>query len=126
MPFIHIKSLPFDLGRDVSRVVEEICEDFAWETEVGLEHVTVTWQFLQPGAYAVAGVSAKEQPAESHPVLIDLPAPDFNAAQDVERMLHAVLRSVSQRAGISRTNIFITYREAESGCVVDGGKIVRW
>ena len=126
VPFIHVKSLPFDEPFSVSTLVEGITEDFAEDTGLGLEHVTATWEFLPSGHYAAAGKTARHQPQSSHPVLVDLLAPDFNLQADVEKMLRSVASSISKRAKIPISNIFINYRQAHPGAVFDAGVIVHW
>ncbi|HXH02232.1 MAG TPA: hypothetical protein VNN09_02820 [Candidatus Competibacteraceae bacterium] len=126
MPFIHIKSLPFETAFDVAAVVEGITHDFSAATGIGLEHVTATWLFLSPGHYAVAGSAAAQQPQSSHPVLVDLLAPDFNPPEVVEKMLNCVASSIAKRIGIPRSNIFINYQAAHSGMIFDAGEVVRW
>ncbi len=126
MPFIHIKSLPPVDEPDITALLEGLCADFARDTGIGIEHVTATWEWLEPGHYAVGGKSAREQPADSHPLLVDLLVPDFNADDDVERMLVAIAGSLAARAGAARGNIFINQRDARSGRVFDAGDIVRW
>ena len=126
MPFIHIKSLPFEKPIDVSDVIVGISNDFARSVEVEVEHITVTWGFMLPGHYASAGRISLYQDDNSHPVLVDLLAPDFNTQPQVETMLLATADSISKRAQVSRRNIFINYRQAQSGMVYDAGEIVQW
>jgi hypothetical protein len=126
MPFIHVRSLPFESSFDVAYVVEGITRDFADDTGIGLEHVTATWRFFSPGYYAVAGISASHQPHASHPVLVDLVAPDFNPPDLVERMLVSVAFSISTRTGIPMKNIFVNHRAAGTGTVLDEGEVARW
>lgn len=126
MPFIHVKSLPFRKPFDVQSTVEGLSRDFSNGTGVGLEHVTATREFIAPDHYAVAGSAAQHQPDDSHPVLVDLLAPDFNTPETVETMLATVAASISARTGIPIGNIFINYREAHSGMVFDAGNTVRW
>ncbi len=42
MPFIHIKSLPFENSVEIKAVLEGISADFSHETGIALEHVTAT------------------------------------------------------------------------------------
>jgi hypothetical protein len=126
MPFIHIKSLPFDRVLNVTSVLEGLAKDFAKETGVGLEHVTATWEFLPAGHYVVAGNAEAHQPENSHPVLVDLLSPDFNRPEKIGKMLHVVASSISKRAKIPISNIFINHRQAHSGMVFDAGEIGRW
>lgn len=126
MPFIHIKSLPFEKSFKVTSVLEGLTKDFAKGTSIGLEHVTATWEFLPSGHYAVAGKTVSHQPQDSHPVLVDLLSPDFNGPVKVEKMLKVIAASISKRARIPIENIFINHRQAHSGMVFDAGEIVRW
>lgn len=126
MPFIHVKSLPFDRTFNVTTILERLTEDFAKGTGIGLEHVTATWEFLPAGHYAVAGKSASHQTVSSHPVLVDLLSPDFNPPETIEKMLEVIASSISQQAEIPVGNIFINHRQAHSGMVFDAGAIARW
>lgn len=126
MPFIYVKSLPFETPSDMRAIVEGMTKDFSRETGIGLEHVTATWEFLLPGHYAVAGKTVAQQPCASHPVLVDLLSPDFNSPTQVEKMLRTVASSISKRADIPIANIFVNHRPVRSGTVFDGGDIVRW
>jgi phenylpyruvate tautomerase PptA (4-oxalocrotonate tautomerase family) len=126
MPFIHVKSLPFEPPGGVRTLVEGITKDFANGTGIGLEHVTATWEFLSRGHYAVGGKAGLKQPKTSHPVLVDLLAPDLNSQKDVENMLRVLASSISKRTKIPLSNIFIDHRQAHAGFVFDAGEIVRW
>lgn len=126
MPFIHIKSLPFAEPLDTAALVEGLAKDFADGTGVAIEHVTATWEYFRPGHYAVAGKTASHQPQNSHPVLVDLLAPDFNSSEEVAQMLSTVAASIAKRAGIPIGNIFINCREAHAGMVFDAGEVMRW
>jgi hypothetical protein len=107
-------------------VVEGLTRDFAEGAGIDLEHVTATWEFLPPGHYAVGGKAQAHQIQTSHPILVDLLSPDFNDAALVEKMLHTVAVSISKRARIPVSNIFISHRYARSGMVFDAGEVVRW
>ncbi|MGH8652536.1 MAG: hypothetical protein ACREYE_10350 [Gammaproteobacteria bacterium] len=126
MPFIHVKSLAFEPALKVHAIVEGITKDFTKGTGIGLEHVTATWEFLPAGHYAVAGKTSSRQPETSHPVLVDLLSPDFNSPAQIEKMLRTVAVSISKRAKVPITNIFIYHRQVQSGTVFDAGEVVRW
>ncbi len=126
MPFIHVKSLPFKRAIKMPALVEDLTKDFAKGTGIGLEHVTATWELLPPGHYAAAGKTCTEQPAASHPVLVDLLSPDFNSPEQIENMLRVVAASISKRVLVPLNNIFINHRRAHSGAVFDAGEVVRW
>ena len=61
----------------------------------------------------------------SHPVLVELVAPDSNSPEDVEKMLKVAALSISKRIKVEMDNIFIIYRGVSSGTVFDKGEIVR-
>lgn len=126
MPFIHVKSLPFKGPVDLQPVVEGISRDFARDTGIGLGHVAVTWEFLPGGAFAVAGKAAYHQPRASHPVLVDLLAPDFNDPATIAHMMKAVAQAISLRTGVTAANVFVNYRQAHAGMVFDSGEVIRW
>lgn len=126
MPFIHIKSLPFNPPLKVSAVIAAFTKDFAKGTGIGIEHVTATWEFLLPGHYAVAGKVATTQPPTSHPLLVDLLSPDFNSPAQIEKMLRVTASSLAKRARVPIENIFIHHHPARSGMVFDAGTIERW
>lgn len=67
MPFIHVKSLPFEQAIEMPALVQGLTKDFAKGTGIGLEHVTATWEFLPSGHYAVASKTCTQQPGNSHP-----------------------------------------------------------
>lgn len=49
MPFIHVKSLPFEQTTEMSTLVQGLTKDFAKGTGIGLQHVTATWGTLGAG-----------------------------------------------------------------------------
>lgn len=126
MPFIHITSLPFAGRFDAPAAISAISADFCAASGVAPRHVTVTWRYLEGGHHAVGGEPAFEQPRDSHPVLVDLLAPDFNTPEQVETMLCALAKSIASHCDIAPHNVFICYRAAASGCVFDAGDVVRW
>jgi phenylpyruvate tautomerase PptA (4-oxalocrotonate tautomerase family) len=126
MPFIHVKSLPFKGRFDIQAVVEGVSKKFARDSGVGLEHVAVTWEFLMEGAYAVGGQASHHQPRVSHPILVDLLAPDFNDADTIAHMMRAVAHSIAVHTGVTVANVFVNYRQAHAGMVFDSGEVIRW
>lgn len=126
MPVIFIKSLPFQRERNIAAILKDISKDVSEESGVDLQHFTVTWEYLSPGHYAVSGVTEDTQPMESHPVLVDVIAPDFSSAGNKDVMLNTLANSLAKRAEVPQNNIFIQYQQAHSGMVYDGGGIVRW
>lgn len=126
MPFIHIKSLPFEEPLDVGATIQGLADDFADQTGISRIHVTVTWEFFDPGHYTTAGKSAHCQPRESHPILVDFLTPDTHSPDTIADMLNILARSISKHAKFAVENIFINHRLAHSGRVFDDGEVVRW
>lgn len=126
MPFIHIHSLPQAGPFDSDEAVRAISREFAAATATDERHVTVTWEWLQPGHYCHAGHTAAVQPPASHPLLVELLAPDFNSDERIERMLEVVAGAVAAQVGTGEANVFVAFRPARSGHVFDCGQLIRW
>lgn len=126
MPFIHIKSLPFEEPKSISVILCRINLDFANRLDVPLEQVHSTWEYFQPGHFAKGDLAPKCQPDSFHSVLVDLLTPDFNATLTCEMMLQVIAASLAKHAKIPIGKIFINHRQARSGMVFDDGKLVRW
>lgn len=127
MPLICIKSLPFEDECDIPNMIKGITTDLSRATDISIEHITVTWEYIPSRHYAVAGLMPASQPQNgSHPILVDLHAPSFHAMDSVEAMMESVAFSISKRSGVSFSNIFINYCKVQSGHVFDHGEVKRW
>lgn len=127
MPFIHIQSLPVSESHfSLARILPAVSHDFSCALDISQRFVSVTWQFYPPNSYCVGGKVSPSQPKQSHPVLIDVFAPDFNSQQKIEKMLTVVANSVAEHAGIGVDNIFVSFRPARAGQVFSNGVIETW
>ena len=126
MPFIRIKSLPQAGSVDIPEALEAISRDFAQTCGVDIEHITATWEYFEPGHYAVAGESSQRQPRRSHPLLVTLFAPDFHEDDKIASMLKTIAAAIARHCDVEERNIFVHYLPARSGQVFDDGEIVRW
>ena len=127
MPLICIKSLPFDDAQDMPAMIKGVTEDFARSTDVPIEHITVTWEFIPSRQYAVAGLMPQNQPqGGSHPILVDLHAPSGHSQKNIEAMMESIAFSISNRSGVSFSNIFIQYHKIQAGHIFDGGVVKYW
>lgn len=126
MPFINIKSLPFQQTRDIPRVIEAVARDFSENTGTELLHIHTTWEFFSPGYYAKGDKAPEYQPDSRHPLIVDLLTPDFNDIDSIAVMLETLAESISNHATFPKNNIFINHRQAQSAMVFDDGKIVQW
>jgi len=126
MPFIHIKSLPFEDSIDVSSVIIKIAADFSSNTDIELSHIHTTWEFYQSGHYAKGNKVSEKQPTQNFPIIVDLLTPDFNNASQITLMLETIAESISTNVQFPKNNIFINHRHGHSGRVFDDGKIALW
>ena len=126
MPFIHIKSLPFEKPKNITKILGKINRDFAAQTGVPLEHMHSTWEYFQPGHYAKGELAPEFQPAAPHSVLVELLTPDFNKGGMVQKMLQVLAASLAVHAEIPLRKIFILHQQASSGMVFDDGEVVYW
>ena len=126
MPFIHIKSLPYEHAFNVTVAIIAIGKDFAEKNGIPLEHVHTTWEFFKPGHFAKGDFAPNYQPETPHSVIVDLLTPDFNDRQTIKQMLLSLAQGISQYANTPMRKIFINHRQAASDMVFDDGKIVSW
>lgn len=126
MPLVQIRSLPPVESFDVASAVERVSATLARVTDSDPAHFMVTWDFIEAGHYAHAGRVAGNQPAQTHPVLVNLLAPDLTSSEAITAMLDAVADVVAEISGVDRSNVFAVYRAARSGEVLDAGAIVTW
>lgn len=126
MPYIHIRSLPFEEQKPISQILCRINREFSTRLDIPLEQIHSTWDFFQPGHFAKGEVAPRNQPDGFHSLLVDLLTPDFNDPQTCEMMLEVLAASLAKNAKVPLRKIFITHRQARSGMVFDDGQIVRW
>ncbi len=126
MPFIHIKSLPFEEKIDIANTIKNVAIDFSGNTDIQLCHIHTTWEYYQPGHYAKGDKIAEFQPKNHYPIIVDLHTPDFNDLKIIGIMLESIANSISKNTGFPKNNIFINNHAAKSNMVFDDGDIVKW
>jgi len=126
MPFIRIKSLPFEESFSISKAVLGINNDFSIANGIPLNHVHTTWELFTSGHYAKGEKAPTFQPYSNHPIIVDLLTPDFNGKEEINIMLETLAKSISSHSKMNLKNIFINHQPAHSGMVFDDGKIVEW
>ena len=126
MPFIHIKSLPFEQALDFSGIIKNVALDLSDKTGIEINHIHTTWEFYAPGHYAKGYRVADYQPKAQYPIIVALLTPDFNDDPTVVHMLETVADSISRHADFPRNNIFINHSYAHSSMVFDDGQVVHW
>ena len=118
MPLIHIKSLPLDESVDIDATIQNLSSSFAAANNIGIEHVTVTWEFFSH--------HAKGGEVDSDQIIVDLLVLDFNSADAIEKMLVSIAKHLSQLIEVSIDSVFINARQAHAGMVFDKGEVVKW
>lgn len=126
MPLIQIQSLPITESFAADKAVLEIAESISAATDIPTDQIMVTWTIIESGHYANDKTAAVSQPVESHPVLVEVTAPDFNPDDAIEALLGLIAAYVAEQAGVSVNNVFALFRGAGSGRVFSGGEIEAW
>ncbi|PSW05135.1 hypothetical protein [Photobacterium lipolyticum] len=126
MPLIRVKSLPFDHDVDVSQVVCSLSQAMSDANDIEPHHIMITWEYLSPDHYSHGGKVTQSQPINTHPVLIDLVAPNFNTEDQIMAMLELIANTLAELVPIAKNNIFINYTPAYSDGVYDEGHVVEW
>ena len=126
MPYIRITSLPFNPPLAIDQVLVGVSEDFSQQMAIAIKHISASWHYLEKNHYVVAGNASEYQAKQSHPLIVEILAPDFTQQEAIEKMLLSVAKSLARLTGLDETNIFINYQGARSGQVFDNGDLVSW
>ncbi|MGF1728112.1 hypothetical protein [Photobacterium kasasachensis] len=126
MPLVRIKSLPFDHEVPVPQVISALSQAISDAANIEQQHIMVTWEYLAQSHYAHHGKVAANQPINTHPLLIDLIAPNFNTEEQIASMLELIAHTIAEQVPIAKNNIFINFTPAYSDGVYDEGHIVEW
>lgn len=126
MPLIRIKSLPFAQTAKVTETVTTLSRVVSDAADVPLHHIMITWEYFPAGHYAHHGKVVDSQPEASHPLLVDLIAPNFNTEAQSAAMLELIAQTIAAQVPIEKNNIFINFTPAYSDGVYDEGHVVEW
>ncbi len=124
MPVISIKSLPPDNKINTSGVLKKLCTEFAARNGYKSEHVWAYWDLLAPNNYAVGKKTQSRQTVDTHSPIINILAFEGNPPEKIKNILETTASIISEQLEIDIGNIFITYSEAHSGRVFDGGTVI--
>ncbi len=111
---------------DLGLAVRGLTSAVADATELDPKHISVLWHTLAADTYAYQGSLADTQPAQSHPVLVDLVAPDFHRPHQIHLMMKTLAREVAGLAGVSHDNVLVVHYPVSSGHVFDQGRLLNW
>lgn len=125
IPVLRIRALPQPEGVDVAAVLGRVSlalADLLGEPPAG---TWATWETIEAGRYAEGDDAPVEQPRSTHPPIVSLLAFEGRAPELVEGMLVCVAETLARELELELGNVFVTYDEARSGRLYDGGRVVR-
>ncbi|MCW8328537.1 hypothetical protein MD588_06925 [Photobacterium sp. SDRW27] len=126
MPLVRIKSLPFEQEVQIPQVLSVLSQAVSDAGNIEQHHIMVTWEYLSKSHYAHNGQVADSQPINTHPLLVDLIAPNFNTEKQIAAMLELIANTIAEQVPIAKNNIFINFTPAYSDGVYDEGHVVEW
>lgn len=126
MPLVRIKSLPFEQEVEIPQAIRNLSQAVADAADIELHHVMVTWEYLPASHYAHNGKVAAYQAINTHPLLVDLIAPNFNTEEQIAAMLELIANTIAEQVPVAKSNIFINFTPAYSDGVYDEGHVVEW
>ncbi|WP_064607696.1 hypothetical protein [Photobacterium sp. J15] len=126
MPLVRIKSLPFEQDVAVNQALSALSEAISNAGNIEERHVMVTWEYLSNSHYIHNGKLADYQSETTHPLLVDLVAPNFNTEEEIALMLELIANTIAGSIPISKENIFINFTPAYSDGVYDEGHVIEW
>ncbi|UTV29741.1 hypothetical protein [Photobacterium atrarenae] len=126
MPLIRIKSLPFAQEARVTETVTTLSQAVSDAAKIPLHHIMITWEYLPAGHFAHHGKVVDCQPEATHPLLVDLIAPNFNTEAQIAAMLELIAHTIAEQVPVEKNNIFINFTPAYSDGVYDEGHVVEW
>lgn len=126
MPLVRIKSLPFEQEVRIPQVISALSQAVSDAANIEQHHIMVTWEYLAQSHYVHDGKVTDTQPVNTHPLLVDLIAPNFNTEKQIASMLELIAHTIAEQVPIAKSNIFINFTPAYSDGVYDEGHVVEW
>jgi len=124
MPVINIKSLHFENEVNIPELLKKLNTETARAIGYEQHHIWSYWEFIEPNHYAVAGNLSAITTENTHSPIVNVISFEGKSKEHIERMLKTIAEVLSEELKIDIGNIFITYTEASSGKVFDGGNII--
>ncbi|MCG3863760.1 MULTISPECIES: hypothetical protein [unclassified Photobacterium] len=126
MPLISIKALPFEPYIEIDSVLKSLSEQIATQCKIGREHIMITWEWLSHEHYVHQGAVVDNQQQQSHPVLIELVAPNYYSHENIIFLMELIAVDISSNLPIHQNNVFISYTPAYSDGIYDQGHVINW
>jgi hypothetical protein len=124
MPVICVKSLPLNKPMTIGSVLKKLNNEVAAAIDYDPSHIWSYWQFIERHMYAAGDSIAAVIQKETHSPIVEVIGFEGKSQELIEKMLKTIADVLAEGLTIERSNIFITYFEAKSGSVFDGGEIV--
>lgn len=124
MPVISIKSLPFINEVNISEILKKLNTETAKAIGYEPHHIWSFWEFIKPHNYAVGDKTSGTTTENTHSPIVNVISFEGKSKDHIEKMLKTIAVVLSEELKIDIGNIFITYSEASSGRVFDGGSII--
>ncbi len=124
MPVLHVRALPQKDPSLIKPALKKTCLAIADIYRCPPEQVWATWEEIRPGWYIEGSKSATMQPPLSHPAIAELICFEGKSPVEIEEILLVASKTLSAALG-SGDNIYMTYREVNSGRVIAGNGILR-
>jgi phenylpyruvate tautomerase PptA (4-oxalocrotonate tautomerase family) len=125
VPVVRIRALPQPGVVDLPAVLGRVSRALADLLGERPERTWATWETIGSGHYAEGGRAPAEQPRGTHPPLVRMLAFEGRPPELIERMLVCVAETLAHELDLEPGNVFVTYEEARSGRVYDGGRVVK-
>ncbi|WP_318491107.1 hypothetical protein [Photobacterium leiognathi] len=126
MPLIAIKALPFETQVEIDDALKSLSEQIAIQCEISLEHIMITWEWINNDHYIHNGEVVEKQQQITHPVLIELTAPNYYSQQNIVFLMELIAKDISSNLPVNKGNIFISFTPAYSDGVYDHGSVINW
>jgi len=120
MPFVHVRSLPFEHAFNAKRAVEKISGEIARCLDLDIQYITVTWAYLHAYHYAHGGQTHEFQGEDAPPVLVEVLVPENCKQEAREAVVRCAKSSVAAHAQVTAANVFVHVFRGDSGSLKEG------
>lgn len=124
MPVISIKSLPFKNEVNIPEILIKLNNETAQAIGYQPHHIWSFWEFIEAHNYAVGDKTSGFTTENTHSPIVNVISFEGKSKDHIEKMLKTIAAVLAEELKIEIGNIFITYTEASSGRVFDGGNII--
>ena len=124
MPVLHIIALAQPDPRRIDAALAGAAFAIAEAYGCKPEQVWVTWQEIKPSHYVEGSTKARVQPRDSHPPFAELLCFEGKSPEVIEATLVAAANAITTALEIPG-NVFVSYRDLQSGRVIAGDNLVR-